>query len=937
MGTSRDLDRIRRVALVLGAGGALVIGGGHASADTDAPSSNAVDATTSTPTTTSSSSSTVATTSAPPSTTTTTTTEVSSSPTTTSQTVEGSQTSTVATTTTTPRLGMGLPTTTAVTTTTAPGLGPTSTTPAKDSPASQPGKGGEAETKTKANLPTIKTDPPRQTQQPPTPTPPPAFQKVIQSFTGALLKIIDALGYKPGTPSNSPLAPLLQQVYWGLQQINKRVDNSRPTVNPTVTGYDPTTGAASGKINGYDADGDVLQYSASGMKHGTVAIDQKAGTFVYTPDKEFAHSLSLNRSTTPGSDTITFTATDDIPANGFHTHLSGSAADSTSSIDVSIAPINSRPSATSVVSPLSDTTQKIVINVSDPDGDQVVVTPSGNPTGGTVTGSGNTFVYQTDSSYLHVLSSRIGGGQPVGETLGFTVDDGHGGTRYVTARVTLLSTNAAPVLSIGNPTVVLEQTHWTVFTSDQEKDPVTLSVSGAAHGTVKLDGPVLTYDPDPAYVAGLKSPGQDSFTVTADDGHGGKATAVLKPTIPLPPVQNHAPVSQGYYTDVSQIQQLGTQTVGTKPSSVAVTADGRYVITTSPQDGAITVVDTQTPGSTRTPKVGYSPKYVVAPGANPGFFVVADGASPTIYVVNTTTWASKAYSVPRTGGRTPVISAIAVDTTGDTVYVADSAGKTLSALTVMSGFWGGTTQLDASPTALAVSGSGHNADVLVAVDKPGSGFHLVDVSAATGKVTRAIDHPGRLAGIAANDSTFYVSYSTPETSSKGSLATIAAHDDSTTLAIRQTDNAGPLVVTGNGETLYVVNPKSISAYSIGSGPAVFAAESDPITASIGTAATTYYGESLYSADTAGGTLTSYCAQSCISGQIRATDADNDKLTYTVTTPPKRGNVYLDSKTGIYSYVFTRFGEPDSFVVTTSDGRGGSVDTKVDIAIDQQQL
>jgi hypothetical protein len=57
----------------------------------------------------------------------------------------------------------------------------------------------------------------------------------------------------------------------------------------------------------------------------------------------------------------------------------------------------------------------------------------------------------------------------------------------------------------------------------------------------------------------------------------------------------------------------------------------------------------------------------------------------------------------------------------------------------------------------------------------------------------------------------------------------------------------------------------------------------------------------------------------------------------VKTSPARGNVYLDPATGRYTYAFTRFGEPDSFIVTASDGRGGTVDTVVTIGLDQQQL
>ncbi|MCT4708329.1 cadherin-like domain-containing protein, partial [Enterobacteriaceae bacterium H16N7] len=60
-----------------------------------------------------------------------------------------------------------------------------------------------------------------------------------------------------------------------------------------------------------------------------------------------------------------------------------------------------------------------------------------------------------------------------------------------------------------------------------------------------------------------------------------------------------------------------------------------------------------------------------------------------------------------------------------------------------------------------------------------------------------------------------------------------------------------------------------------------------------------------------------------SGQVAATDADGNPLTYTVSTQPTHGAVTLNATTGVYTYTPTAdYNGTDSFVVQISDGNGG---------------
>ena len=71
----------------------------------------------------------------------------------------------------------------------------------------------------------------------------------------------------------------------------------------------------------------------------------------------------------------------------------------------------------------------------------------------------------------------------------------------------------------------------------------------------------------------------------------------------------------------------------------------------------------------------------------------------------------------------------------------------------------------------------------------------------------------------------------------------------------------------------------------------------------------------------------------IDGKVSGTDADGDTLTYAVTTQPANGTVTINPQTGEYTYTpKADYNGPDSFVVTVTDGHGGSATSTVTIAV-----
>lgn len=68
----------------------------------------------------------------------------------------------------------------------------------------------------------------------------------------------------------------------------------------------------------------------------------------------------------------------------------------------------------------------------------------------------------------------------------------------------------------------------------------------------------------------------------------------------------------------------------------------------------------------------------------------------------------------------------------------------------------------------------------------------------------------------------------------------------------------------------------------------------------------------------------------ISGSVSATDADGDKLSYSVLTQAGHGSVTIDASTGKYVYAAGDYMGADSFTVRVSDGRGGFTDHTVQV-------
>ncbi len=71
----------------------------------------------------------------------------------------------------------------------------------------------------------------------------------------------------------------------------------------------------------------------------------------------------------------------------------------------------------------------------------------------------------------------------------------------------------------------------------------------------------------------------------------------------------------------------------------------------------------------------------------------------------------------------------------------------------------------------------------------------------------------------------------------------------------------------------------------------------------------------------------------LNGQVVATDVDGDTLAYTVSGQPANGTVTLNPATGGFVYTpNANYNGSDSFVVTISDGNGGTVTSRINVGV-----
>ena len=373
--------------------------------------------------------------------------------------------------------------------------------------------------------------------------------------------------------------------------------NVRPTVSLTQVSTDAATGAVTYRINGADADGDALSYTVgTNPGKGSVVVNTD-GTLTYTPTDAARHAASASGATTAlKRDTFSIVAND------------GHGGTVTSAIaTVTVSPRNAAPAVTlSQVGGIDPTTGASIYRVNgvDPDGDSLTYTITTRPTKGTlVANADGTYTYTPTVAAAHAASADTATATQLQDTFTVTANDAHGATTPASATATITPRNAAPTVGItlaSGPTAATGAVTYRVTGTDADRDTLTYTVTGdPTKGTlVRNSTGTYTYTPtaaarhDAAAAGATADQKQDTFTITANDAHGG--TVVTTVTVTVSP-KNTAPTA--------------TPTVGTPDAAGVVTGsvgagdvDGdplTYTVTGGPAKGSV-VIDTNG-GFTYTP------------------------------------------------------------------------------------------------------------------------------------------------------------------------------------------------------------------------------------------------------------------------------------------------------------------------------------------------
>ncbi|HIF9248780.1 TPA: tandem-95 repeat protein, partial [Photobacterium damselae] len=463
------------------------------------------------------------------------------------------------------------------------------------------------------------------------------------------------------------------------------------------------------------------------------------------------------------------------------------------------------------------------------------------------------------------------------------VDDGNGGTDTITVTVNVTPVNDAPI----GDDVSAETQEETAVTgqltaTDVDGDNLTFKP-----GTNPENGQVtVNADGSWEYVPNTDFNGEDSFTVVVDDGNGGTDTITV--TVNVTPV-NDAPVGE----DVTAETQEETAVTG---QLTATDVDGdnlTFKPGTNPENGSVTV---NPDGSWEyVPNTDFN--------GEDSFTVVVDdgnGGTDTITVtVNVTPVNDAPVGVDvttETQEETAVTGQLtATDVDGDNLTFKPGTNPENGSVTVNpDGSWEYVPNPDFN---------GEDSFTVVVDDGNGG----TDTITVTVNVTPVNDAP------IGED----VTAETPEdTAVTGQLTATDVDGDNLTFKPGSDPTNGSVTVNPDGSWEYVPNTDF-------NGEDSFTVVVDDGNGGTDTITVTVNVTPVNDAPVGEDVTTETQEETAVTGQLTATDADGDNLTFKPGTNPENGSVTVNPD-GSWEYVpNTDFNGEDSFTVVVDDGNGGT--------------
>ncbi len=418
--------------------------------------------------------------------------------------------------------------------------------------------------------------------------------------------------------------------------------------------------------NDSDPDGDTLTVSIVTPPSDGTATVQTDNTITYTPDATFA-----------GVDVLTYSVADG----------NGGTDTATVTFTVAAVVVNNPPSAGD---DSAQATQGVVVNFnvlandSDTDGDPLTVTVTTPPANGVATVlPDNRIQYTSDASFSG------------SDSIGYTVDDGNGGTDTAVVSITVASSNSSPVAA-ADSAVTPQDTAIDIDVLgndiDTDGDALTVTIdTGPTGGTA-----TVAADNTVTYVPTTSFSGPDSFVYEISDGIATDTATVSITVTPTPVVTNQAPVAEN---DTVVIDQDQSAQINVLSNDTDLDGDPLTVtIDTGPTGGTATVAADNT--VTYVPTTGFS-------GPDNFVYEISDGIATDTATVSITV-------TP-----TPVVTNQAPVAANDTVVIDQDQSAQINVLsndtdldgdaltvTIDTGPTGGTATVDADNTVTYVPTAG---------------------------------------------------------------------------------------------------------------------------------------------------------------------------------------------------------------------------------------
>ncbi|MBB4107401.1 Ig-like domain-containing protein, partial [Pedobacter zeae] len=430
-----------------------------------------------------------------------------------------------------------------------------------------------------------------------------------------------------------------------------------------------------------------------------------------------------------------------------------------------------------------------------------------------------------------------------------------------------------------------------ITASDADGDPLTFTVTTPpAHGTVVVN-PDGTY----IYTPANNYSGTDVFTVTVSDGKGGTTTITINVTVNP---TNVAPVA----TSPAIITNKNTPVNGNITASDADGDPLTFTVTTPPAHGTAVVNPDGT--YTYTPANNYS-------GTDVFTVTVSDGK----------------------GGTTTVTINVTVNPT-NVAPVATSPAITTNKNTPVNGNITAS-DADGDPLTFTVTTPPAHGTVVVNPDgtytyTPANNYSGTDVFTVTvsdgkgGTTTVTINvtvNPTNVAPVATSPAVT----TNEDIPVNGNITASDADGDPLTFTVTTPPAHGTVVVNPDGTYTYTpaANYNGTDAFTVtvsdGKGGTVTVTV--PVTIN-----------PVNDAPVATATAITTPQNTAVNGNITASDADGDPLTFTVTTPPVHGTVVVNAD-GTYTFTPTPgYVGNDTFTVTVSDGKGGTTTVTIPVTV-----